>query len=193
MLAEHDTPKLIALALTTETGEVWQWDAETNHITNNRDAFIYVSQEWNKPDRLTFSSSAPKNLINAGKTETITAAKNRRPEAIARDILNRLLESCREKYYTCQRATQQRELRQRNTAAMIETLKPFVDWTRTDHEKTCAEMSTTYFRGYPHAHIKIHYGEYIEIKTDNLTLDQSRRILAIITEAKPTQEEEETL
>jgi hypothetical protein len=88
--------KSLAVEMTARTGELWRVieDAERWTHIESPSACLQLRDDW-RTHRLAIHATAPSRMREMTTGETITADPTRTPEAIARDICNRLLNHAR--------------------------------------------------------------------------------------------------
>jgi hypothetical protein len=95
-----DTARELAVELTILTGELWtarpfsDEPEDQRAYTDSATATLYFFTSW-RDNRLSISASAPAGMREMKSGEKITCDPTRTPEAIARDIKNRLLPHAR--------------------------------------------------------------------------------------------------
>jgi len=88
--------KTLAVEMTARTAELWRAviEPERNPNIQSPSACLHLNEHWHS-HRLTVSASVPHGMREMKSGETITCDPNRKPEAIAADICNRILPHAR--------------------------------------------------------------------------------------------------
>jgi len=125
-------------------------------------------------DRVTIASDRPREMKTASTAERITVAIDRKPEASARDIVNRLLPNAREYYARCREYTKTWRAEQQDHAELLHMLEPFTTWKRTDSDGTRTEWNAT------RAKADIYTDRIYSLTVDSPTTDEIIKILEIL-------------
>ncbi len=89
--------------------------------------------------RLEFRASFPPEMERVYNAPSITVSATRTPEAIARDLLHRLIPDARAHFAKCHEATRKAKADRATHAALLHMLEPFTNWKRTDSGGTRTE------------------------------------------------------
>ena len=136
------------------------------------DAFLML--QFNNTKRLSIASDKPNAMRSAGSADRITVDPNRTPEAIARDIVTRLLPNARAYFQTCRAETIRVKERQQAHQLLLHSLKEFTTWKQTDSDKT-----RTQWRGNK-ARADVYSNFISELRIDSPTIEQTITILKIL-------------
>ena len=88
----------LALELTILTGELWRSSQEPGSVWTNiisPSACLTMRTGYDIKNRVEIRATAPRQIKSRSTGESITCSLDRSPEAIARDIINRLLPAAR--------------------------------------------------------------------------------------------------
>ena len=170
--------KILAVEMTARTGEIWRAviTDRFNHI-ESPSACLSLNEHWQN-HRLTIHAAAPPEMKEPRIGETITADPKRTPEAIARDIENRILTHARahlaeSREYDAEQRRQEARRKLRNKMLMKYCPKEY------QHEKFCTitgSQSGYIERVYAHPT----YDNLINIEI-NLPLPEALKLLKQLT------------
>jgi len=91
------TAKMLAVEMTASTGELWRVHSEDHRTAiYSPSAYLSLYTGYGMRGRVEIRATAPREMREPTHGEKITCALDRTPEAIARDIITRLLPSARE-------------------------------------------------------------------------------------------------
>jgi hypothetical protein len=180
-----DTARELAVELTILTGELWtarpfskDEPEDQRAYTDSATATFYFYTSW-RSDRLSISASAPAGMREMKSGEKITCDPTRTPEAIARDIKNRLLTHARE-HFTESRAydleRRKAEAKKNLIAKLIMRYLP----KEYQNESWCSETKSRH--GYTdRIHARTTYDNLINIEI-NLPLKEALKLLKQLTQ-----------
>lgn len=135
------------------------------------DAWITLRREQN---RISIHADHPREMKHSGEYERITVAADRKPEAIARDIANRLIPNARAYFRQCHEATRKDKEERANHAAILHALEPFKRWKNTESDG----RRTSFYAN--RAQLDIYATKVYSLKIDSPTMEEVTQILALL-------------
>jgi len=136
-----------------------------------RDAWLMMQRDGK---RIHISADHPREMERVYNAPSITVSADRTPEAIARDIVTRLLPNARAYFQTCRAETIRVKERQQAHQLLLHSLKEFTTWKQTDSDKT-----RTQWRGNK-ARADVYSNFISELRIDSPTIEQTITILKIL-------------
>lgn len=133
--------------------------------------WLFIHQDGK---RLEIRADHPREMERAYNAPSITISATRTPEAIARDILQRIAEPARAYYAECLQRTQESKAKRATHAAILHKLEPFTRWKRTDTNGQRTEWTSERTRA------DIYSDHISEMRINNPTMAEAIQILKII-------------
>jgi len=141
-------------------------------------AWLYIRQD---EKRLEIRADHPPEMERAYNAPSITISATRTPEAIARDILQRIANPARAYFAECLQRTQEAKTKRATHAALLHKMEPFRDWQRTDSNGQRTEWVSYKYR----ARADVYSDHVSTLKIDNPTEEELIKILTILGEHTP--------
>lgn len=141
------------------------------------DAFIDIQNGRDK-NRLCIQATRPQEMYNAYNAPEITVSEDRNPEAIARDIVGRLLPEAREYFKKCHTISRKEKEDRATHAAMLHKLQSFTTWKRTDSNGHRTEWQGN------RARADIYTETISDLRISSPTMEETIKILQILSETR---------
>jgi hypothetical protein len=141
-------------------------------IIYTRDAFLMLHTHAN--NRAFIGATTPREMTRASNADSITVSLDRDPEAIARDVMHRLLPNARAHFATSRAYTRKEKDKKEQLNILLSRLKPFETWRNVHADNHRAQW---YGKNDTRAEI---YAERIDLRIDNLNLESALKILKLL-------------
>lgn len=165
--------KVLAVEMTARTGELWR----SRHKVGRYWSEIYSPSAWlmlsdGRNNRLEIQSTRPQQMVWATTGEKITVDSSRTPEAIARDIENRLLKNARHVWSASRTETKIYNNKKNNTLATVHLFRKYI--SSKNINGTSADLHTKTAR------IRINENKVSDLDIRYITNEQAIQIMKIL-------------
>jgi len=136
-------------------------------------AWLYIHKDG---QRIEICADHPPQMERAYNAPSITISATRTPEAIARDLLNRIIPDARAHFDKCLEITRKAKADRATHAELLHRLEPFTKWKRTDSNGHRTEWTSNRTRA------DVYTTHLSELRINSPTLEETIKIMEILGE-----------